>query len=174
MHGRRSLRERLDELVAPAHLVFEASSDPVLVQFTHLFADSGLYSLDATKHLRTDAWSPIYDCETELRPSVDAEPEIFSVLWTPVWHGVDPVTGFREGSDSAVLGTSPTVAMPQDERTASLLLLVTSAFVHLSASGDAAEPLVQGVVDTDQGYRYVVLSPDAVPGVSPRTPPTAT
>jgi hypothetical protein len=54
--------------------------------------------------------------------------------------------------------------MPQDERTAALLLLVTSSFVHLSARRDGTMLVVQGAIDDiDEGFRYVELVPDAVP-----------
>jgi hypothetical protein len=54
--------------------------------------------------------------------------------------------------------------MPQDERTAALLLLVTSSFVHLSARWEGAMPIVQGAIDTgNERFRFVELVPDAVP-----------
>jgi hypothetical protein len=168
-----SLRERLEALRQHGEPVFEASDDPILVAFAKLFADSELFSFDANKHLRTDALSPIYDCWTETRTDADAEPEKFVVIWTPVWAGNDPVTGFRTGQDSALLGSTPTVAMPQDERTAALLQLVTSTFVHLSASREGREgsgPLVQGAVETDDNtYRFLTLNPAAVPAADPAT-----
>ena len=72
------------------------------------------------------------------------------------------MTGFRTGKDSIYLGTAPTVAMPQDERTDALLLLVTSRFVHLSAHATGPFPVVRGVVDTGgDGSRFLTLqSPD--------------
>ena len=70
------------------------------------------------------------------------------------------MTGFRTGHDSVLLGSTPTVAMPQDERTAALLLLVTSTFVHLSASQAEPMPLIRGAIDADGGaYRFVTLDP---------------
>ena len=81
-----------------------------------------------------------------------------AVLWSPVWPGDDPLTGFRTGHDSVLFGSTPTVAMPQDERTAALLLLVTSTFVHLSASRGDPVPLIRGAVDVGIGaYRFVTL-----------------
>lgn len=143
---------------------FELSTSPTLRAFAKLFVDSGWYSFDANKHLRTGALSPIYDCETESCRAAGAEPERFIAIWTPVWAGNDPVTGFRTGRDSVLLGSTPTVAMPQDERTAALLLLVTSTFVHLSASYDGDTPLVQGAAEAeDNRYRFLTLNPAALP-----------
>ena len=54
--------------------------------------------------------------------------------------------------------------MPQDERTAALLLLVTSSFVHLSARWEGAMPIVQGAIDAgNERFRFVELVPEAVP-----------
>jgi hypothetical protein len=158
MHPHMSLRERLEALAGSAEPTFEASADPTLVAFGRLFTDSGLFSFDANKHLRTDALSPIYDCWTESRTDVAADPQRFIATWDPVWAGTDPVTGFRTGQDSALLGSTPTVAMPPDERTAALLLLVTTPFVHLSASGAGDTLVVEGAVDADDGrYRFLTL-----------------
>ncbi len=161
-----SLRERLEALRAHSshdehsEPVFEASADPTLVAFARLFAESELFSFDANKHLRTDALSPIYDCWTESRTDADAEPQKFVVIWTPVWTGTSPVTGFRTGRDSVAYGSTPTIAMPQDERTDALLLLVTTPFVHLSASREAMGPLVQGAIEAEDGsYRFLTLDP---------------
>ena len=155
------LRDRLVSL-ATHHKQpsFESSTDATLIAFARLFAESGLRSFDANKHLRTDALSPIYDCETESRATPDSEPELFGAIWTPVWQHVDPVTGFRTGQDSVFLGSTATVAMPQDERTAALLLLVTTAFVHLSGTYEEGVPVVQGAVETDDNrYRFLRLDP---------------
>jgi hypothetical protein len=164
-HQQTPLRDRLVAL-ATRHDEprFEASRDPTLIAFAQLFAESGRYSFDANKHLRSDALSPIYDCETEARATPDAEPDRFVAIWTPVWENTDPVTGFRTGRDSVFLGSTPTVAMPQDERTVALLLLVTTTFVHLSASHTDAGPLVQGAVETDDNrYRFLRLDAAAIP-----------
>jgi len=158
MHEHMSLRDRLEALTEHREPVFEPSNDPTLVAFSMLFTKSGLFALDASKTLRIDAFSAIYDCETELQHGADGGPEKFAVIWTPVWSGDDPLTGFRTGHDSVLLGSTPTVAMPQDERTAALLLLVTSTFVHLSASQAEPVPLIRGAIDADGGtYRFVTL-----------------
>jgi hypothetical protein len=163
MHEHMSLRERLAALREHgAEPVFEASDDPTLVAFAGLFADSELYSFNANKHLRVDALSPIYDCETESVAEGGAEPEKFVVTWAPVWQRDSPVTGFRTGGDSVFVGSTPTIAMPQDERTAALLLLVTTTFIHLSASRAGGVALVQGAVEDDSGdYRFLTLDPMA-------------
>jgi hypothetical protein len=164
----RTWRERIGGHAADGpEPEFEPSADSTLIAFAQLFIDSELLALDANKHLRTDALSPIYDCETESRHRSDSAPESFFAIWDPVWAGTDPVTGFRSGQDSAAFGSTPTVAMPQDERTAALLLLVTTRFVHLSAQRDGASVLVRGAVDAgDDGFRFVELVPDAVPAVA--------
>jgi hypothetical protein len=169
MHHHMSLRERLAALSEHGgEPVFEASQDPILAAFARVFADSELFAFDANKHLRTDALTPIYDCETESLRAAGDEPELFVVTWAPVWQRDDPVTGFRVGRDSTLLGSTPTIAMPQDERTAALLLLVTSTFVHLSASLAGPTPLIRGAAEADDGsYRYLTLEPavSAVHGV---------
>jgi hypothetical protein len=160
MHPHKSLRERLEALITRhADPRFESSDDPVLVAFAQLFADSGLDSFDANKHLRTDALAPIYDCETESRREPGVEPELFSVTWAPVWQRDSPVTGFRTGGDSTFIGSTPTIAMPQDERTAALLLLVTTTFVHLSGTVEEGHPVVRGAAQDDEGkYRFLELT----------------
>jgi hypothetical protein len=158
VHEHMSLRERLEALTEHREPVFEPSDDPTLVAFSKLFAKSDLFALDASKTVRLDALSAIYDCETESQRGADAVPEKFVVIWTPVWDADDPLTGFRTGHDSVLLGSTPTVAMPQDERTATLLLLVTSTFVHLSASRAEPVPLIRGAIDANGGtYRFVTL-----------------
>ena len=166
MSEHRTWRERITgHSEHAADPVFEASDDPTLVEFARIFVESELVAFDANKRLRTDALSPLYDCETESVREAGQSPELFVVIWTPVWDGTDPVTGFRTGHDSAYLGTTLTVAMPQDERTAALLLLVTSSFIHLSARREGSMVEVMGAIDAgDEGFRFVELIPEAVPG----------
>src|SRR5450631_4118731 len=95
VHEHMSLRDRLEALTEHREPVFEPSDDPTLVAFSKLFAKSGLFALEASKTLRVDALSTIYDCETESRYEAGAELEKFVVIWTPVWSGDDPLTGFR-------------------------------------------------------------------------------
>jgi hypothetical protein len=163
MHGHISWRQRLATLIEHGgEPMFEMSDDPTLVAFAQIFAESELFTFDANRHLRADALTPIYDCETESRKAADAKPEKFVVAWAPVWQRDNPVTGFRTGRDSTFLGSTPTVAMPQDERTAALLLLVTSTFVHLSASREGPVPLIQGAAEKDDNtYRFLTLDPAA-------------
>ncbi|HKC29249.1 MAG TPA: hypothetical protein VKB75_14645 [Jatrophihabitans sp.] len=166
----RSLRARIAALVdTQTPPVFEASADPTLLAFAQLFIDSDLAAFDANKHLRTDALSPLYDCETESVREPGDEPELFVVIWAPVWAGTDPVAGFRTGRDSAYLGSTVTVAMPQDERTAALLMLVTTSYVHLSARWDGTRLMVQGAVDAGgDEFRFVELFPEEVDRLSAR------
>jgi hypothetical protein len=160
MSEHRSWRERLGGVLGDREPVFEPSDDPTLAAFTELFVASELVAFDANKRLRTDALSPLYDCETESVRSSGAPPEMFTVIWTPVWEGTDPVAGFRTGHDSAYLGSTATVAMPQDERTAALLLLVTTSFVHLSARYEGSQLMAQGAIDTGSNeFRFVELVP---------------
>jgi hypothetical protein len=168
-HSHPSLRERFEALRAHGEPKFEASGDPILATFGQLFVESGLFTFDANKHLRTDALSPIYDCWTESRPTEADDVERFVVIWTPVWDGHPPVTGFHTGQDSALLGSTPPVVMPDDERTSALLLLVTSPFIHLSGTHENGELLVQGAVETDDNtYRFVTLDPSLVAGAGIR------
>jgi hypothetical protein len=159
-----SLRQRLAALIEPERPpVFETSDDPTLITFARIFVESELFALDANRHLRTDAFSPIFDCETESRTNATAEPVTFAVVWAPVWHRDDPETGFRTGSDSAFVGSTPSVAMPQDERTAALLLLVTTTFVHLSAGWDGGSLLVQGATEAENNsFRLLTMDPAVV------------
>jgi hypothetical protein len=161
MNEHMSLRDRLGALGDQGHEpTFEVSDNPTLLAFARIFVESGLFAFDANKHLRSDALTPIYDCETESLAAADAEASLFVVTWAPVWQQDEPVTGFRTGRDSTLLGSTPTVAMPQDERTAALLLLVTSTFIHLSGSREGSTLLVQGAAESDgTGFRFVTLSP---------------
>jgi hypothetical protein len=158
--SRLPLLERLAGVLGHREpVVFEPSADPTLIAFAELFADSGLTAFAATKQARVDALTLVYDCWTESTRGSGEPPEIFSVTWSPNRQGRDPLVGFRTGEDSPFLGTAPTVAMPQDERTDALLLLVTSRFVHLSAQQDHPMPVVRGVLDTDDDYRFLTLAP---------------
>lgn len=155
-----SLRERFKALGMHDEPVFERSGDPTLAAFASIFDESELFTFAADRHLRTGALTPIYDCETQSGGSPDSELQKFVVTWAPVWPHVDPVTGFRTGGDSSVFGTAPTVAMPPDERTAALLLLVTTTFVHLSASRVGSRHLVRGAMEADDGgFRFLELTP---------------
>jgi hypothetical protein len=165
VHHHPSLRERLTDLAARGdELTFEPTDDPTLVAFATLVEESGLFAFDANKHQRTDAWSPVYDCWTESQQRPDSPTVGFEAIWAPVSEGTDPLTGFRRGRDSVLLGSTPTVAMPQDERTEALLLLVTTTFVHLSASREGSGLTVRGAVDVaGRDFRYVMLDPARVP-----------
>ncbi len=169
MSAHLSLRDRLQALGMPAEPVFQHSDDPTLTAFAALFEESELFTFAADQHLRTGALTPIYDCETQARRSPDGALERFVVTWAPVWPHTDPVTGFRTGGDSSVFGTAPTVAMPPDERTAALLLLVTTAFVHLSAARTGSGRVVRGALEADDGsYHFLELIPTDLSGPGAR------
>lgn len=164
MHHHVSLYDRLTEDAAAGNPpTFAASDDPVLAAFGRVFVDSALDALDATALLDANALTPIVRCSTARRRSVGDEVDTFVCNWTPVGDHDDPLTGFREGRNSAFLGSTPSIAMPQDERTAALLLLVTSTFVHLSGSREDAQLTIRGARPDDaNGYRYLELTPNAV------------
>ncbi len=172
MHHHLSLRQHLEELASRGQEpTFELTDDPTLMAFAALFDNSGLANFDANKRLRTDAWSPIYDCWTESQLAPDSRVERFEAIWAPVWGRTDPRNGFRVGRDSALLGTTPTIAMPKDERTAALLMLVTTPFVHLSASRTGPEVLVRGAVEmAGPDLGYVVLNPAVVSAAALSSP----
>src|SRR3954471_7967768 len=167
MHAHEALREWLARLVGHRESVeFEPSTDPTLIAFAELFAGSGLAAFVATKQVRVDALTLVYDCWTESMREPSGAPDVFTVAWAPNRQGNDPLTGFRSGEDSILLGTAPTVAMPQDERTDALLLLVTSRFVQLSASRGDPAPVVRGVVDPGgNAFRFLTLARSAVAAV---------
>jgi hypothetical protein len=75
-----SLRDRLEALTEHREPVFEPSDDPTLVAFSTLFAESGPFALDASKTLRLDALSAIYDCETESQHGAEGSTYRFVTL----------------------------------------------------------------------------------------------
>ncbi|MCW2527634.1 MAG: hypothetical protein JWM76_2494 [Pseudonocardiales bacterium] len=164
MTHHRTWRERIGGLIGmDSEPVFETSHDSTLAAFGQLFITSELASFDANKRLRTDALSPLYDCETESVLVPGGAPDAFVVVWTPVWGDTDPLGGFHTGRDSAYLGSTLPVAMPPDERTEALLLLVTSEFIHLSGHRDGANVVVRGAVDEGGGqFRFVELAADVL------------
>jgi hypothetical protein len=151
-----SLPDWLTELVGHRSVPSRPSRDPTLRAFGELFAASGLAAFAAGRRLRVDAYTLLYDCWTESTREPGGAVEVFTVAWAPNRQGVDPLAGFRTGEDSILLGTAPTVAMPQDERTEALLLLVTSSFLHLSAERGHPASTVRGVQDTGR-KEYVLL-----------------
>lgn len=86
-------------------------------------------------------------------------PRTWSAAWTPTLPGQDPYDGFTLGTSSVLWGGVGEVPPPDGPMTEASLLLVTSDFVHLSASRAATPPLVRGAVDgPGDGYDYVELA----------------
>jgi hypothetical protein len=155
-----SLREHLVHRAEQDHpVVFVPSNDEPLVEFARLFAATGLYSFDVNKHIPENELWNAFELTVEAVRSPGEAPELMSRYWAPVHAGQDVVTGFHEGPDSALWGSTPADFMPDDENTAALILLVTTNYVHLSASREQTPPLVRGAIDEGgETFRYVVLS----------------
>jgi|BarGraNGADG00212_1021973.scaffolds.fasta_scaffold89725_1 hypothetical protein len=155
-----SLRAHLVERAEQGNpAVFHPSNDPPLAEFATIFADTDLYSFDVNKHLTEDELAPLYELTAETVRTAGDEPELLTRHWSPVYQGQDPMQGFREGPDSAVWGNTLGELMPQDERTAAFMLLLTSNYVHLSASREQSPPLVRGAIsEPGEEFRYVVLA----------------
>jgi hypothetical protein len=164
-----SLRQHLIERAERGHVPeFIASQDPTLIEFARIFSHAGVYSLDINKHRPEDEFWASYElvADTVRAPGQDAEE--FQGSWSPVEPGQDLVEGFLAGRTSPLFGSSPSQAMPPDQLTAALLLLVTSSFVHLSASREQEPPLVRGAIDLPgEEFGYLVLAPGPS---SPREP----
>lgn len=154
-----SFRDHLVETAERGHTpVFRSSKAEPLRVLDQIFAATDLYSLDVNKHQPVDELSPYCLMTAERLQTAHSSPEIFTCEWTPVAPGVDPRTGFRIGPDSILFGSTAAATMPNDERTAALLLLVTSDFVHLSASREQNPALIRGAIDGHgEGFDYVVL-----------------
>jgi hypothetical protein len=160
-------RERVLTLLGQgAHVQFEPSLDPTLIAFSALFASSGLAGFAAYKQLRLAALTPVYDCWTESAPVTGDPAQTFAVAWIPDPGGTNPMTGFRTREGSILMGGAP-VMMPQDERTAALLLLVVNQFVYLSARRATPRDVVHGVLESS-GDRYRFLTLEEAPSSSTR------
>ena len=154
-----SLRDHLIQAAERGHQpVFEPSGAAPLWDFDAIFRDSGLYGFDVNKLLQDDVLAPSYLMTAERVFEAGEEPEVFTVTWDPVTTGQDPLTGFHVGVDSAWVGSTPMKFMPADERTAGLLLLVETNFVHLSASREQDPPLIRGALaGPGEQFDYVIL-----------------
>ncbi|MCW2524463.1 MAG: hypothetical protein JWO63_2798 [Frankiales bacterium] len=154
-----SLRQHLLERAERGHPPeFTPSQDPTLVEFARIFADTGVYSLDVNKHRPEDEFWAAYVLVAEIVRAEGSPPEVFEGTWSPVEPGQDLLEGFLAGASSALFGSNPGQAMPPEELSAALLLLVTSDFTHLSASREQEPPLVRGAVDlAGEDFGYLVL-----------------
>lgn len=154
-----SLRQHLVQEAERGHPpVFVPSRADPLTELDRIFAGAELFSLDVNKTMPADELTPYYQMTAERVHTQEGKPEVFACFWNPVPAGQDPITGFHAIPDSSEFGSTVPLTMPADERTAALLLLVTSDFVHLSASREQDPPLVRGAVNgPDENYEYVVL-----------------
>jgi hypothetical protein len=161
MPQHRSLREHLLERAERGHVPqFAPSQDPTLVDFARIFNDTGLYSLDVNKHRPEDEFWAAYVLVADIVRAPALPAEEFQGSWSPVQPGQDLLEGFLAGANSALFGSNPSQAMPPEELSGALLLLVTSNFTHLSASREQDPPLVRGAVDlAGEEFGYLVLQP---------------
>lgn len=157
-HGHTSLRDHLRSVAGEQHPpVFEPSDDRALRAFAELFAETGLFALDVNRE-RFGQFFTRWHCSVISRSTADSAVEEYCVDWSPVGSGDDPRSGFGAGPDSAVLGHYGRGATPDDWRTKALLIVVTTPFLHLSASAETTPPLVQGALEAGlSDYRYVEL-----------------
>lgn len=140
----------------------DAAEAETLVAFARLYLASDLVTFTANKYRRTGVPEPIYDCWTETRAQPGGPLERFELSWAPGRQDGDPITGFRDGRDLA-LSAAADSGIPQDHRTAALLLLVTTKFVYLSAIRTDSGPHVRGAIEMADGTQhYVVLAPGAI------------
>lgn len=78
--------------------------------------------------------------------------------WSAVWPGHDPQDGFAGSPGSVFTQSASNAPLPAGPRTSALLLLVTTDFVHLSASNVQTPALVRGALNgRGDGFDYVVL-----------------
>jgi hypothetical protein len=163
LHKHTSLREHLVARAQSEHApVFVPSSDPTLVAFAQIFADTEVYSLDVNKHLPEDEFWASYVLTAETVRTRGAQPEVIYANWSPVEPGQDLAEGFLPGPSSPLFGSTLGEAMPPEELKSALLLLVTTSFIHLSASAEQTPPLVRGAVNLPgEEFGYLVLDPGA-------------
>lgn len=159
-HPHTSWREHLLELAERGHEPeFVRVTLPPLVEFDRLFATVDWWSLDVTKSLDADGLARVYQLTGETVPQQGAEPQTFIAAWTPTLPGQDPYEGFTLGTSSVLWGGVGEVPPPDGPLTEACLLLVTTDFVHLSASREQDPPLVRGAVDgPGDGFDYVELA----------------
>ena len=159
-HPHRTFRDHLVDLAERGH---EPSFTPVqlppLVEFDRLFATVDWFSLDVTKSLDADGLTRVYQLTGETVAAEGDEPQEFSAAWTPTLPGQDPYDGFTLGTSSVLWGGVGEVPPPDGPVTEACLLLVTTDFVHLSATRAQDPPLVRGALDGEgDGFDYVELA----------------
>lgn len=155
-----SWREHLVELAERGHEpTFTPVDLPPLEEFDRLFATVDWYSLDVTKSLDADGLTRTYEVTAETVHSRGDSPQQWVGSWNATAPGADPRDGFALGTASALWGGGGEVPPPDGPVLEACLLLVTSDFVHLSASREQDPPLVRGAVDgPGDGYDYVELA----------------
>jgi hypothetical protein len=163
MHQHMSLRDRLVEHAEQGHtVVFTPSNDEPLVAFAKIFDSTDLYSLDVNKHVPENELSPRYELTVDAVRSAGEAPQQLFRYWVPAQPEQDPALGFRLGHDSALWGSTPTDLLPPGPDREAFLLLVTTNYVHLSASHEQNPPLVRGAIDEGgELFTYVVLADPA-------------
>ena len=163
MHQHMSLRDRLVEHAEQGHPVeFTPSNDEPLVAFAKIFDSLDLYSLDVNKHVPENELAPRYELTLDAVRAAGEPPDQVFRYWVPAQPEQDPALGFRLGYDSALWGGSPTDLLPPGPDRDAFLLLVTTNYVHLSASREQAPPLIRGAIDEGgELFTYVVLSDPA-------------
>jgi hypothetical protein len=160
MAGHTSLRAHLLERAEHGHVPdFQPSNDPPLVAFARLFATTSWYSFDVNKHLPEDAYGVRYEMTSQTLAAPDAEPEMVFRQLAPVLPGGDFATALHDAPESSFFGTTPSDPVQSDIYQEAFLLLVSSNYVHLSASREQTPPLVRGAIgERGEEFRYVVLA----------------
>lgn len=117
-----------------------------------------LYSFDVNKFLSADAMAQTYTLTSESVAVEGAPAVIERSHWSAVWPGHEPQEGFAGSPGSVFTQSAGNTPLPPSPRTSALLLLVTTDFVHMSASNEETPALVRGALNgKGAGYDYVVL-----------------
>lgn len=159
VHHHQSLSEHLRLRAEQGHQPdFVPVALPPLVDFDQIFREMGLYSFDVNKFLSADATAQSYTLTSESIAVQGGPAVIEQSQWSAVWPGHDPQDGFAGSPGSVFTQSAGNTPLPECPRTSALLLLVTTDFVHLSASNASTPALVRGALNGDgDGFDYVVL-----------------
>ncbi len=159
MHHYESFRQHLRERAEQGHEPqFIACALAPLVEFDQLFSEQNLYSFDVNKFLSPDSTAQTYTLTSESMAHEGEPAVIEQSQWSAVWPGQDPRDGFAGSPGSVFTQTSGNAPLPDSPRTRALLLLVTTDFVHLSASNEQQPALVRGALTgAGDGFDFVVL-----------------